>query len=94
VLPIRSRLPLIPLLRNYLTSYNTMPEWEVMVGYRLREVGMIRGDLATRQAWTIHPDDRGERFEKALPRIIARVEAGDYPPEQGGRYDLVLDRWL
>jgi hypothetical protein len=94
VLPIRSRLPLIPLLRNYLTSYNTMPEWEVMVGYRLREVGMIRADLATRQAWTIHPDDRGERFEKALPRIIARVEAGDYPPEQGGRYDLVLDRWL
>ena len=94
VLPIRSRLPLIPLLRNYLTSHNTMPEWEVMVGYRLREVGMIRADLATRQAWTIHPDDRGERFEKALPRIIARVEAGDYPPEQGGRYDLVLDRWL
>ena len=94
VLPIRSRLPLIPLLRNYLTSHNTMPEWEVMVGYRLREVGMIRADLATRQAWTIHPDDRGERFEKALPRIIARVEAGDFPPEQGGRYDLVLDRWL
>ena len=94
ILPLRPRLPLVPLLRNYLTSYNTMPEWEVMVGYRLREVGMIRADLATPRAWTLHPDDRGDRFEQALPRILARVEAGDYPPEQGGRYDLVLDRWV
>ena len=93
VLPLRPRLPLVRLLRNYLTSHNSMPEWEVMVGYRLREVGMIRADLATRHAWTLHPDDRGERFEKALPQIIARVEAGDYPAEQGGRYDLLLDRW-
>jgi hypothetical protein len=94
VLPLRSRLPLVPLLRNYFARTNTMPEWEVMVGYRLREVGMIRADLATQQAWTLHPDDRGDRFEHALPDILARIEAGEYPPEQGGRYDLVLDRWL
>jgi hypothetical protein len=94
VLPLRSRLPLVPLLRNYFTRYNTMPEWEVMVGYRLREVGMIRADLATHQAWTLHPDDRGDRFERALPNILARIEAGSYPAEQGGRYDLVLDRWI
>jgi hypothetical protein len=94
VLPLRPRLPIIELLRNYLTAYNSMPEWEVMVGYRLRDLGMVRADLASRQAWTLHPDDRGERFEKALPQIIARVEAGDYPAEQGGRYDLVLDRWV
>ena len=94
VLPLRSRLPLIPLLRNYFTRYNTMPEWEVMVGYRLPEVGMIRADLATDQAWTLHPDDRGDRFQQALHRILARLEAGDYPPEQAGRYDLLHDRWL
>jgi hypothetical protein len=94
VLPLRSRLPLLQVVRNYFTRHNTMPEWETMVGYRLPEVGMIRADLATRRAWTLHPDDRGDRFEQALPSILERIEAGEYPPEQGGRYDLVLDRWL
>ncbi len=93
VLPLRPRLPIVELLRNYLTAYNTMPEWEVMVGYRLRETGFVRADLASPRAWTLHPNDRGERFEAALPDLIRRVEAGSYPPAQGGYYDLQLDRW-
>jgi hypothetical protein len=93
LLPLRPRLPLIDLLRNYLTAHNTMPEWETMVGYRLQETAFVRADLTSVRAWTLHPDDRGERFEAALPGVIARIEAGDFPPEQGGYYDLQLDRW-
>jgi hypothetical protein len=93
VLPLRPRLPVVELLRNYLTGYNTMPEWEVMVGYRLRETAFVRADLASTRAWTLHPEERGERFEAMLPDVIARIESGSYPPEQGGYYDLQLDLW-
>jgi hypothetical protein len=93
LLPLRSRLPVADLLRNYLTARSTMPEWEIMVGYRLQETPFVRADLSSTRAWTLHPDDRGERFEAALPDLIARIEAGHYPAEQGGYYDLLLDLW-
>jgi hypothetical protein len=93
VLPLRPRLPFPELLRNYLTARSSMPEWEVMIGYRLQETGFVRADLASPRAWTLHPDERGERFEAMLPGVIARIESGDYPPEQGGYYDLLLDLW-
>ena len=70
-----------------------MPEWETMIGYRLQETGFVRADLASTRAWTLHPDDRGERFEAALPTLIARIEKGDYPAEQGGYYDVQFDLW-
>jgi hypothetical protein len=94
LLPLRPMLPLVELLRNYLTAHNTMPEWETMIGYRLQETAFVRADLTSTRAWTLHPDERGERFEAALPGVIARIEAGDYPPEQGGYYDLLLDLWI
>jgi hypothetical protein len=93
LLPLRPRLPLMELLRNYLTSRSTMPEWETMVGYRLQETAFVRADLSSTRAWTLHPDDRGERFDAALPSLIDRVEAGQYPAQQGGYYDLQLDAW-
>jgi hypothetical protein len=93
VLPLRPRMPFPELLRNYFTKRNTMPEWEVMVGFRLPETGLVRADLSSRGAWTIHPNDRGEEFDAVLPSLIVRVEAGDFPPDQGGYYDLRLDRW-
>jgi len=94
LLPLRPRLPMMELLQNYLTSQSTMPEWETMIGYRLKETAFVRADLSSTQAWTLHPDDRGERFETALPDLIARIEKGSYPAEQGGYYDLQLDLWV
>jgi hypothetical protein len=94
LLPLRPRLPLMELLRNYLTAHSTMPEWETMIGYRLKETAFVRADLSSTRAWTLHPDDRGERFDAALPDLIARVEKGSYPAEQGGYYDLQLDHWV
>ena len=64
-----------------------------MIGYRLQETGFVRADLASTRAWTLHPDERGEPFEAALPDLIARIEKGDYPAEQGGYYDLQFDLW-
>jgi hypothetical protein len=94
LLPLRPRLPVLDLLRNYLTARSTMPEWETMIGYRLQETAFVRADLSSTRAWTLHPDERGERFEAALPDLIARIEAGYYPAGQGGYYDLLLDLWV
>ena len=94
LLPLRPRLPLVELLRNYLTRQSTMPEWETMIGYRLQETAFVRADLTSTRAWTLHPDERGPRFEAALPDLIARIEAGHYPAEQGGYYDLLPDLWI
>lgn len=71
-----------------------LANWEAMVTSRMIEAGHVRADLNVGTAWTLHPIDRGARFNKALPRIISRVEEGWYPPGQAGHYDLILSLWL
>jgi hypothetical protein len=39
--------------------------------------------------WSLHPPYRSPDFYRALPSLIARVEAGDVPDEQRGHYDFV-----
>lgn len=71
-----------------------LANWEVMVTSRMIETGHVRADLNACEAWTLHPVDRGPRFNKALPRIIKRIEEGWYPLGQAGHYDLILNLWL
>jgi hypothetical protein len=71
-----------------------LPEWERMIGWRLAETETFRADLDTDKAWTLHPNCRGPIFEEALPELIRRVEAGEFPPAQGGFYDLLLEGWV
>jgi hypothetical protein len=39
--------------------------------------------------WAVHPLRRPPPFYRALPRLIERVESGDMPASQQGKYDLV-----
>jgi hypothetical protein len=68
--------------------------WEKMVTESLREKSFVRADLDSSEAWCLHPNDHGLNFVIALPKIIERVEAGWYPPEQAGYYDLKLGTWM
>ena len=79
---------------NYWTGKGSLASWEVMVSHRLKDNEYVRATMDSPQAWTIHPKDRGPEFMQALPSIIARVEAGEYPQEQSGYYDLQLNCWL
>ncbi|HBB32108.1 MAG TPA: hypothetical protein DDZ80_18690 [Cyanobacteria bacterium UBA8803] len=79
---------------NYWTGKGMLDSWEIMVSQRLEETDYIRGVLDSPKAWTVHPKDRGPEFIDALPKIIEKVEAGWYPPEQAGYYDLMLKCWL
>jgi hypothetical protein len=79
---------------NLLTGKGLLDSWEIMVSQQLEKTDYIRANLASPKAWTLHPKDRSPEFIEALPEIIARIEAGDYPAEQAGYYDLISQLWL
>jgi hypothetical protein len=95
-----SLLPLAPewvstrrRITAFLRGRSALERWEKAVSDRLAALGRYRADLASPRAWTLHPPDHGAAFVAALPSIIARVEAGEFPAEQAGDYDLRLDLW-
>jgi hypothetical protein len=79
---------------NYLTGKGKVIPWETMVSQKIEQTDYFRAVLSNPQAWTLHPKDRGAEFLENLPQIIARIEAGNYPPEQAGYYDLKLSLWI
>ena len=56
----------------------------------MAERGLSRIDLLGSGAgmWSLHPPYRSPEFLARLPEFVARVEAGDVPDGQRGRYDL------
>lgn len=79
---------------NYLTKKGKIDSWEIMVSEELDRTNYFRCVLDNPQAWTLHPKDRSPEFIEALPRIIAKIEAGEYPQGQAGYYDLISDLWI
>lgn len=81
-------------LVSQFTRRSTMERWEGMMTHQLHASHYIRADLAAPQAWTLHPPHHNADFIQALPKIIERIESGNYPPEQAGDYDLQLELWV
>ena len=85
---------------NLLTEINRvfnrgkLDSWEVMVSRKLEETHYVRATMTDPRAWTVHPISRGPQFIENLPHLIKRIEAGEFPSQQGGHYDLKLDAWL
>lgn len=79
---------------NYLTGKGKLDSWEIMVSEKLERTDFVRAVLTNPQAWTLHPKDRSPEFITALPRIIEQIEAGSYPAEQAGYYDLKTELWI
>jgi len=55
--------------------------------------GLLRAHVPAASAWTIHCPDHSSAWQAELPRIIERVEKGEFPAEQAGLYDLQLAFW-
>lgn len=92
--PLVNRLPdKIRLLAKHFVGKNVLHSFEYMVSSRLATSSLVRADLNSACAWTLHPVDHGEEFIEKLPGIIARVEAGTFPEAQSGHYDLKLELW-
>lgn len=89
-----NRFPLF--IKNYLNIYagkGKLESWEIMVSKKLEQTDYIRATLTNPKAWTLHPIDRSPAFIKALPHIIEKIEAGEFPSEQAGHYDLIPQLW-
>ncbi|PJF40681.1 MAG: hypothetical protein CUN55_12455, partial [Phototrophicales bacterium] len=81
-------------LLSQFTQQSALINWEVMMTRQLARKGFLRGDIKTDQCWMLHTPDHGAQFMQNLDRLIERVEAGDYPLEQAGDYDLQLQAWI
>jgi hypothetical protein len=79
---------------NYFSGKGKLDSWEIMISQKLEETRYFRATLTNPNAWTLHPIDRRPEFIQALPKIIKRIEEGNYPPEQAGYYDLISQLWL
>ena len=80
-------------VRRWLRGKGTANTWERHMKTALAESRFCRADLDTPHAWTLHCKARGKLFEDALPQIIARIEAGEFPDQQAGHYNLKLELW-
>ena len=68
--------------------------WEVSVTSAIEKSTFYRADLANKLAWSLHPPERGERFNSLIPQLISQIESGWFPKPQAGHYDLNLDWWI
>ncbi len=80
-------------LTSFFTGKSALCNWEHMVSNMLAATSYIRADLDSHSAWTLHTPDHEAEFLAKLPSVIQRVEAGQFPREQAGDYDLRLDHW-
>lgn len=71
------------ILSNF-TGKGKLDSWEIMVTQKLEQTDYFRANLTNPAAWTLHPKDRSQAFLQALPNMIARIEAGDFPQQQAG----------
>jgi len=86
---------LLQMIINLFKGGGKIDRWENMVSNRLKETPYFRIDLDTPSAWALHPPRLHDQdFIQNLPKIIAKIESGWYPPEQAGHYNLRLKSWL
>ena len=94
-LPIRPRyLSLRGRIERFRTKTSALRPWETMISAFLKSSRFIRADLDSPNAWTLHTPDHGSRFVEHLPGFIPLIEAGEYPAEQAGDYDQLLEPWV
>lgn len=94
--PLKVKLPLKSRIRDFLsfTRTNTIPPWEDMIEASLKNSQYNKLDVISTNAWTLHPNERSQKYFEELPKLIKRIESGYYPPQQTGDYDLRLESWL
>ena len=82
------------IIKSKLWGNGRMLCWEVSVSNAINNSTFYRADLANKFAWSLHPPERGERFNALIPELISQIESGWFPRQQAGHYDLNLDWWI
>ena len=86
----RDRPPLRSLARAVVEGHPRFELPETIVTRQMHRRGARRLDMlgGPPGMWSLHPAMRSDEFYRALPGLIARVEAGDVPAEQLGDFDV------
>ena len=63
-------------IKSKLLGNGRMLCWEVSVTSAIEKSTFYRADLANKFAWSLHPPERGERFNSLIPDLISKVESG------------------
>ncbi len=89
--PLRHEVPWWGRVSGALRRRSTFALPERLISRAMKERGLVRIDFLGHPPglWAIHPVDHDERFLRALPELIARVEAGQVSEAQRGRYNLL-----
>lgn len=82
------------IIKSKLWGNGKMLCWEVSVTSAIEKSTFYRADLANKFAWSLHPPERGKRFNSLIPQLISQIESGWFPKQQAGHYDLNLDWWI
>ena len=93
-------LPMKPLwlswrepLKSMVFGNGKMLCWESIVEHAMEGSSFWRADLMNHKAWSIHPGERSKKFHELLPEVVNRINRGEFPEEQAGHFDLILDSW-
>ena len=80
-------------IQSLLPGRSSVWNWEYCVSQALKKSQFERVHLSSPQSWALHCPDHGPQFQRQLPKLIAQVEAGIFPANQAGKYDLDLTLW-
>jgi hypothetical protein len=75
--------------RAYGQSPRSMPAEEILSAAMMQH-GLCRIDFLGSGSgmYSLHPPYRSETFYRELPKLIARIQAGEVPEDQRGDYDI------
>lgn len=90
---VKGRLKLELLLRKY--ANRAFPfDPEIVLFKALAPLEIKKIILKNTVSWITHPQDKSEMFLEILPKIIDAVTKGNFPEEQRGHENIVLDAWI
>lgn len=81
-------------LAMYAGGRSSLLTWEEHMTHAVRASSYWGVWQSDSRAWSLHCPDHGRAWQAKIADLIDAVEAGRYPQEQVGRYDLRLEDWL
>lgn len=80
-------------LQSLLSGKSSVWNWEYCISQALKNSDFERVHLNSPRSWSLHCPDHGAEFQRQLPKLLPQIEAGKFPEEQAGKYDLDLALW-
>ena len=64
--------------KSMISGNGKMLCWEVTVGKALEKSPLFRADLYTKSAWSLHPPERGDLFNRMIPDLLSMLNTESF----------------